>query len=236
MQLNEIHANNEHASTSLKTILLVFAIVLVGTLGYLVWDANNSPAPSNTDNSTAATDSKKSDSTTTEEKDGQKTYTHTKYNFSVTYDPITLTQVEELKNTENVERLREWEAFGVNFSKPSGSDCIETGNCDHYSFSVRVTSRTIAEYKQLEEVLYSGNPDLEKAPTYSKITVAGNSAEKSSIYQNGQEGGMAQKVLIRSGNYTYIIERLSGGYTKPDVFNSTKEAYDKFLSSIRFTN
>jgi hypothetical protein len=42
MQLNEIHNPSEHASTSLKVILLVFALVLVGTLGYLVWDANNS--------------------------------------------------------------------------------------------------------------------------------------------------------------------------------------------------
>lgn len=236
MQLNEIHDNHEHASTSLKTILLVFAIVLVGTLGYLVWDANNTLTPGNTDNSTAATDNNKSDSTTTEEKDGQKTYTHTKYNFSVSYDPMTLTQVEELKNSENIQRLRDWEEFGIDFSKPSGSNCVETGNCDNYTFSVRVTSKTIAEYKQLEEVLYNDSPDLENAPTYSRVTVAGNSAEKSSIYQNGQEGGMGQKVLIRSGNYTYIIERLSGGYTKPEVFNSTKEAYDKFLSSIRFTN
>lgn len=40
MQLNEIHNPSEHASVSLKTILLVFAIVLIGTLGYLVYQQN----------------------------------------------------------------------------------------------------------------------------------------------------------------------------------------------------
>ena len=38
MQLNEIHNEGEHASVSLKVILLVFAVILVGTLSYLVWN------------------------------------------------------------------------------------------------------------------------------------------------------------------------------------------------------
>ncbi|MEX2012171.1 MAG: hypothetical protein WD970_00200 [Patescibacteria group bacterium] len=43
MQLNEIHDPHEHASVSLKVILLVFAVILVGVLGYLVWDYQNTP-------------------------------------------------------------------------------------------------------------------------------------------------------------------------------------------------
>lgn len=44
MQLNEIHnPETEHASVSLKVILLIFAIVLVGVLGYLIWDFQNTP-------------------------------------------------------------------------------------------------------------------------------------------------------------------------------------------------
>lgn len=43
MELNEIHSPNEHASVSLKVILLVFAVALIGVLGYLVWDNNNTP-------------------------------------------------------------------------------------------------------------------------------------------------------------------------------------------------
>lgn len=52
MQLNEIHNNHEHASVSLKVILLIFAVVLVGVLGYLVWDYRN--APDTTDYSSPA--------------------------------------------------------------------------------------------------------------------------------------------------------------------------------------
>ncbi len=38
---------HEHASVSLKVILLIFSIVLVGTLGYLVWDNQNTPVADN---------------------------------------------------------------------------------------------------------------------------------------------------------------------------------------------
>lgn len=42
MELNDtIHNEAEHASTSLKVLLLIFAIALVGGLGYLVWYQNN---------------------------------------------------------------------------------------------------------------------------------------------------------------------------------------------------
>lgn len=59
MELNEIHTEHEHATTSLKVLLLVFAIVLVGALAYLVWASNT--APDTTDNSAVVT--KKTEST-----------------------------------------------------------------------------------------------------------------------------------------------------------------------------
>ncbi len=43
MELNDIHSEHEHATTSLKVVLLVFAIVLVGALAYLVWAQNTAP-------------------------------------------------------------------------------------------------------------------------------------------------------------------------------------------------
>jgi len=43
MQLNEVHNDHEHASVSLKVVLLVFAVILVGALGYFVWDFQNTP-------------------------------------------------------------------------------------------------------------------------------------------------------------------------------------------------
>jgi len=51
MQLNEIHTDHEQATTSLKVVLLVFAVVLVGALSYLVWAQNT--APDTADNSAA---------------------------------------------------------------------------------------------------------------------------------------------------------------------------------------
>src|SRR3989344_6969 len=43
MLLNDELPNHDHASTSLKTLLLVFALVLVGVLGYLVYQQNTAP-------------------------------------------------------------------------------------------------------------------------------------------------------------------------------------------------
>ncbi|MCR4278093.1 MAG: hypothetical protein NUV80_05090 [Candidatus Berkelbacteria bacterium] len=61
MELNEIHSEHEHATTSLKVLLLVFAIVLVGALAYLVWASNT--APDTTDNSTVVTKKTTADET-----------------------------------------------------------------------------------------------------------------------------------------------------------------------------
>jgi len=38
MQLNEIENNHDHATASLKVLLLVFGLVLIGALCYLVWN------------------------------------------------------------------------------------------------------------------------------------------------------------------------------------------------------
>lgn len=50
MELNEIHTEHEHASVSLKVVLLVFAVVLIGALAYFVWNANQA-----TDDTAAST-------------------------------------------------------------------------------------------------------------------------------------------------------------------------------------
>lgn len=43
MELNEVHTEHEHASTSLKVVLLIFVITLVAALGYLVWAFMSDP-------------------------------------------------------------------------------------------------------------------------------------------------------------------------------------------------
>jgi|SRR3989344_1372917 len=95
MELNEIHTEHEHATTSLKVVLLVFAIVLVGALAYLVWAQNT--APDTTDNSAAV--AKKTTTTTpsatttpsttkTDSTDGWKTYTNLEYGFTLTFGDL----------------------------------------------------------------------------------------------------------------------------------------------------
>lgn len=78
MEINEIRAEHEHASTSLKVVLLIFAIFLIGVLAYLVWATNT--APDTTDNSAAVT--KK---TTTNATANWKTYANADLGFSVKY-------------------------------------------------------------------------------------------------------------------------------------------------------
>jgi len=80
VELNEVHTEHEQATVSLKVVLLIFAIVLIGALAYLVWAANT--APDTTDNSAAT---KK---TTTSETVDWKTYTNTTMSYSVKYPGI----------------------------------------------------------------------------------------------------------------------------------------------------
>ena len=93
---NDMHTEHEHATTSLKVLLLVFAIVLVGALSYLVWASNT--APDTTDNSAATTKktttNTPSTSTTTpsttktDGTDSWKTYTNSDYGFTLTFGDL----------------------------------------------------------------------------------------------------------------------------------------------------
>ncbi len=67
-----------HVSTSLKLFLLAFGIILVATLGYLVWQANHSSTDS-------ANDSLTHQKTTAASTADWKTYSSTKYSFSFKY-------------------------------------------------------------------------------------------------------------------------------------------------------
>jgi len=89
------HTNHEHASTSLKVILLVFAIVLVGTLGYLVWDFNRTP--DTTDNSTPVAKKKTENTTTNSTNQSNKTSNTVKEDLFSVILPVGWTKVS--KNT-----------------------------------------------------------------------------------------------------------------------------------------
>ncbi|MDP3993007.1 MAG: hypothetical protein Q8Q05_02240 [bacterium] len=94
MELNEVHTEHEHATTSLKVLLLVFAIVLVGALSYLVWAQNTAsdatdysaavtkktttetatPSTSTTTPSVTSTDETATDQTIVSTKDGKVSF------------------------------------------------------------------------------------------------------------------------------------------------------------------
>lgn len=61
MQLNEIDQTHEHATTSLKVLLLVFALVLIGALCYLVWNEKSVSYDSDTSAAKTATSVVKED-------------------------------------------------------------------------------------------------------------------------------------------------------------------------------
>ena len=79
MELNELHSDHEHASTSLKVVLLVFAVVLVLALGYLVWNQN---VTTDTTDSSSTVIKK---TTTTDPTADWETYTDTANGFSLKY-------------------------------------------------------------------------------------------------------------------------------------------------------
>ncbi len=80
-----------HVSPSMKNLMLVFAIVLVGALAYLVWASNT--APDTTDNS--ATTVKKTATATTDETTDWKTYTNAVVKLTFQY-PATYSAGEVL--------------------------------------------------------------------------------------------------------------------------------------------
>jgi len=79
MELNQVHNEHEHASTSLKVVLLLFAIVLVGVLAYLVWQQQTVTY----DNGEVTLHLKKSTSTTATAT--CPNYTNSTYKFSLTF-------------------------------------------------------------------------------------------------------------------------------------------------------
>mgnify|MGYP001588082234 CR=1 FL=1 len=76
MGLNDTYAGKEHAPATLKILLLVFAVVLVGSLAYLVLSQSNSDAVD------YSTTNKK---TVTAETPDWKIYTNSNFGFSFEY-------------------------------------------------------------------------------------------------------------------------------------------------------
>jgi len=85
MQLNEIHNEHEHAPSSTKIALLIFAVILVTALGYLVWASNKQTVSEEnmvikkTSTTATATSTATTATVTTD-----TVYTNTDYGFTMT--------------------------------------------------------------------------------------------------------------------------------------------------------
>lgn len=85
MQLNEIPPQgHEHATTSMKVLLLIFAVALIAVLGYFIWYQNAEP---DTADNSAPSVINKTGADETNETAGWKTYTDEAGIFSFMYPP-----------------------------------------------------------------------------------------------------------------------------------------------------
>lgn len=100
MELNNIE-HHDHATVSMKVILLVFAIVVVAALGWLVWQQNSNPVSSGGD--TVKTTATKT-TTTTKTADANAVACGDKaYAFDLTFGKLwTGYKIKEVKPTDAI--------------------------------------------------------------------------------------------------------------------------------------
>jgi hypothetical protein len=152
MELNEIHTEHEHATTSLKVVLLVFAIVLIGALSYLVWAQNTASDATDysaamtkkTTTSTPSTSSTTPSTTKTDDTDSWKTYADSDYGFTLTFGD--LWKGYKVKKFNGVTGALMTYSFTTPFSGIEASDINDAG----YYALFTVTVRTKDQYNALE--------------------------------------------------------------------------------------
>lgn len=203
MQLNEIHDTHEHASVSLKVILLVFAVILVGVLGYLVWDFNNTP--DTTDYSSTIT--KKTETTQTEETDetaSWETYTNSLLGFSIKY-PNTLgvytlggegpdSPVEAATNTSDYLFISSGTETG---GKLYATDATSIGN---------LSENTIKQQFIDSATLTISNTLIDSTPAY-KVVVENDPSVLSTFYfvKNASTGKIIKLTVINNDSVSSSI-------------------------------
>lgn len=190
MELNEIHTDHEQATTSLKVVLLVFAIVLVGALAYLVWAQNT--APDLADNAAVM---KKTTSTTptltkTDSTDSWKTYTDPTYYYSLKYPADW--EVRAVGPGPSNEYLLSWQ----------GANPI--GRREDYSASIRVSPKTLEDEVNNTKVTITSSPVL---ILLSSDSVTFNKYSATAIkFKNKSLNYTDTNYYISHGGYTYIID------------------------------
>lgn len=214
MQLNEIHDNHEHASTSLKVILLVFALVLVGTLGYLVWDFNRTP--DTTDYSTPVAKKKTETTTTADETADWKNYTNREQGFSVNY-PNKLTDDERTWVT-NIYKSEGLE-FGIGFTPYYPHDV---------AWSINIFNEESGKLETLIKDIGAQFSDrLEKR---ENITVNGKSAILVTVTTEKVNNWVSRTVFIVSNGKIYSI---SNGAISNNIYNTAFDIHYKSFMLLK---
>lgn len=217
--MNEIHDNHEHASTSLKVILLVFAIVLVGTLGYLVWDFNRTADTTDYSTPVAKKKTETTNTTTATSTDGTedwKTYANTQYEFSYKYPSDWTAREQTPPNTMS----EPWKSylFYSSYTPPSASD--------HYGYVAVSTKSADA----LIAVEFPNNTNIVK----ETVDIAGTTAVKATV--TTATGNIATSYYISKNDYTFIV---TGPITDPQDDQASKDYWkqvDKIVTTFNFTN
>ena len=152
MELNNIENSHEHATTSLKVVLLVFALVLVGTLAYLVSAQNRST--DSTDYSVPAITKK----STKKQSDNLVTCGETdKYGFELTLDKTTW------KNYKITEVKSDSAVITCHFTMPTTStETVWTAEgTDHAAGYASVFAVSVYTPTQWTTALTEANPPTE---------------------------------------------------------------------------
>lgn len=88
MELNETQGlPPHHAPTSLRTLLLIFGVLVVVALGYLVWAQNSDPDATDYSATSVKKTETETETAVTDETADWKTYAHEKNKFSIKYPP-----------------------------------------------------------------------------------------------------------------------------------------------------
>ncbi len=210
MELNEIHTEHEHATTSLKVLLLVFAIVLVGALAYLVWAQNT--APDTTDNS--ATTVKKTATATTGETADWKTYTNETYGFSIKYPA-------QIKDTE-------WKIIPVSGTTETHFGPVVTGSAlEGYD---GVWGISVITGKSADQVMAEfGDQFGDRKQSKKNIVISGKTATLVTITTASMPDWVSKNVVLSYGSTVFSI---GNGALDNEVYSPY---FEDFYSSFKIT-
>lgn len=212
---NEIHDNHEHASTSLKVILLVFAIVLVGTLGYLVWQQNNEADTTDYSAPTTAkkTNSEENTEAITDETADWKTYTSSRDGYSLKY-PGNWEYNEEGETQLSLELREKNKNYSI-----EGSDTYAIG-ISVFANSKNETAMQIANGRKVSLGTNVGTV------TITELKIGSEDAVQISDYLQ------TATIMVKNGKQYWIVKPT---FSEPnDTLISS--VYKKLVTTFKFTN